>query len=156
MSRPRDVGLRSGGHGTTGGRARDHARAGGSAPRPHGSRPTLSAGRTVDPPIEEAPATSAGTATFLFTDIEGSTRLEQAVGTARYGAIRERHRDLLRAAFTAAGGTEEGTEGDSFFVTFDNARAAVAAAVAAQRSIAAEAWDGGVEVRVRMGLHTGE
>jgi len=110
----------------------------------------------VDPPTTEAPATSGGTATFLFTDIEGSTRLEQAVGTARYGAIRERHRDLLRAAFAAAGGTEEGTEGDSFFVTFDNARAAVAAAVAAQRSIAAEPWDSGAEVRVRMGLHTGE
>ncbi|HXS72047.1 MAG TPA: adenylate/guanylate cyclase domain-containing protein, partial [Patescibacteria group bacterium] len=110
----------------------------------------------MDPPTTEAPATSGGTATFLFTDIVGSTRLEQAVGTARYGAIRERHRDLLRAAFAAAGGTEEGTEGDSFFVTFDNARAAVAAAVAAQRSIAAEPWDSGAEVRVRMGLHTGE
>ena len=106
--------------------------------------------------MREAGTAPGGTATFLFTDIEGSTRLEQAVGTARYGALRERHRELLRSAFADAGGTEEGTEGDSFFVTFDTARAAVSAAVAAQRAIAAEPWDGGAEVRVRMGIHTGE
>jgi predicted ATPase/class 3 adenylate cyclase len=106
--------------------------------------------------MTEAATTSAGTATFLFTDIEGSTRLEQSIGTVRYGALRERHRELLRAAFAAAGGTEESTEGDSFFVVFDNARAAVSAAVAAQRAIVAQPWDGDAEFRVRMGIHSGE
>ena len=84
-------------------------------------------------------AGSSGTSTFLFTDIEGSTRLEQRVGTQRYGEIRERHRAILREAFTADGGVEQGTEGDSFFVVFPSARQGVAAAVAAQRGIAAVA-----------------
>jgi predicted ATPase/class 3 adenylate cyclase len=94
--------------------------------------------------------------TFLFTDIEGSTRLEQEVGTERYGGLRERHRELLRAAFEAHGGLEQGTEGDSFFVVFPSARAAVAAAVDAQRALAAESWPSDAPVRVRMGLHSGE
>ncbi|MEO7663883.1 MAG: hypothetical protein ABIV26_02065, partial [Candidatus Limnocylindrales bacterium] len=59
-----------------------------------------------------------GTLAFLFSDIEGSTRLEQAVGTAAYADLRERHRRLLRDAFAAQGGREQGTEGDSFFVVF--------------------------------------
>ena len=106
-------------------------------------------------PAGREPAGSA-TATFLFTDIEGSTRLEERVGTARYGELRERHRTLLRAAWLAHDGVEQGTEGDSFFVVFPSARAAVAAAVAAQRALAAEVWPEDVDVRVRMGLHTGE
>ena len=81
----------------------------------------------------------AGTVTFLFSDIEGSTRLEAQVGTSRYAQLRERHRGIMRAAFGAHGGEEQGTEGDSFFVTFGSARDAVAAAVAAQRGLAAEA-----------------
>jgi predicted ATPase/class 3 adenylate cyclase len=97
-----------------------------------------------------------GTLAFLFTDIEGSTRLEQAVGTAAYGVIRERHRELLRTAFEAHGGQEQGTEGDSFFVAFVSAREALLAAIEAQRAIATEAWPPGTEVRVRMGLHLGE
>ena len=96
------------------------------------------------------------TLTFLFTDIEGSTRLEQAIGTAAYGALRERHRALLRAAFAAAGGEEQGTEGDSFFVVFRSARSALSAALAAQRSLAAEAWPENAPIRVRMGVHSGE
>ena len=99
---------------------------------------------------------SSGTVTFLFTDIEGSTRLEQQVGTERYGALRERHRELLRAAFAAHGGAEQSTEGDSFFVVFDSAREAVAAAIEGQRALAGEAWPDQAEVRVRMGLHSGE
>jgi predicted ATPase/class 3 adenylate cyclase len=97
-----------------------------------------------------------GTVTFLFSDIEGSTRLEQQVGTARYAELRERHRAILRAAFTAHGGAEQSTEGDSFFVVFDSARDAVAAAIDAQRALAAEAWPDGAAVLVRMGLHSGE
>ncbi len=96
------------------------------------------------------------TTTFLFTDIQGSTRLEAQVGTARYGQLRERHRQLLRAAFEPLGGEEQGTEGDSFFVTFGSARDALAAAVAAQRALAAEPWPDTVSLRVRMGLHSGE
>jgi predicted ATPase/class 3 adenylate cyclase len=99
---------------------------------------------------------AGSTATFLFSDIEGSTRLEERVGTARYGELRERHRELLRAAFAEAGGEEQGTEGDSFFVVFASARSAVAAAVAAQRALAAEPWPDDAAVRVRIGLHTGE
>jgi len=99
---------------------------------------------------------SGGTVVLLFSDIEGSTRLEQAVGTVTYGEIRERHRALLRAAFTARGGVEQGTEGDSFFVVFGNAAGALAAAAMAQRSMAGEPWPRGVVVRVRMGLHAGD
>jgi predicted ATPase/class 3 adenylate cyclase len=96
------------------------------------------------------------TATLLFTDIEGSTRLETQVGTARYGQLRERHRVILRSAFDAQGGVEQGTEGDSFFVTFGSARDAIAAAVAGQRGLFGEPWPDGLTVRVRMGLHSGE
>jgi predicted ATPase/class 3 adenylate cyclase len=99
---------------------------------------------------------TSGTFSFLFSDIEGSTRLEQEVGTARYGQLRERHRVILRAAFAANDGIEQGTEGDSFFVVFASARAAVAAAVAAQRGLAAEPWPDGEAVRVRIGIHSGE
>jgi predicted ATPase/class 3 adenylate cyclase len=98
----------------------------------------------------------SGTVTFLFTDIEGSTRLEQQIGTARYAELRERHRELLRAAFDAHGGTEQGTEGDSFFVVFGSAREAVEAAIEAQRALKTEPWPDGAMVRVRMGLHSGE
>jgi predicted ATPase/class 3 adenylate cyclase len=98
----------------------------------------------------------SGTVTFLFSDIEGSTRIEQKVGTARYGALRERHREILRAAFGAHAGEEQGTEGDSFFVVFASAREAVAAAVEAQRMLAAEPWPPDAPIRVRMGLHSGE
>jgi len=105
---------------------------------------------------EAAVAAPAGTLAFLFSDIEGSTRLEQAVGTGAYAKLRERHRALLRSAFAAHGGTEEGTEGDSFFVVFANAHDALAAAVDAQRALAAEPWPDGGTVRVRIGIHAGE
>ncbi|MCW5717590.1 MAG: hypothetical protein KIS68_07150 [Bauldia sp.] len=96
-----------------------------------------------------------GTVTFLFTDIEGSTRAVLALGTAAWAPILERHRALIRAAI-APSGTEIITEGDSFFVVFRSAGDAVAATVAAQRLLAAEPWpiEGGV--KVRMGLHAGE
>ena len=97
-----------------------------------------------------------GTVTFLFSDIEGSTRLEREIGTARYGALRERHREILRTAFGAHDGIEQGTEGDSFFVVFASAREAVAAAVEAQRALSVEPWPPDAPIRVRMGLHSGE
>ena len=64
---------------------------------------------------EDRPAPS-GTVTFLFSDIEGSSRLEREVGTDGLRALLARHRAILRAAFEAHGGAEQGTEGDSFFV----------------------------------------
>jgi predicted ATPase/class 3 adenylate cyclase len=103
----------------------------------------------------ERPPTGS-TGTFLFSDIEGSTRLEAAIGTERYAEFRERHRSILRDAFDAGGGEEQGTEGDSFFVVFRSARSAVAAAVEAQRGLIAEPWPDDGVVRVRMGLHSGE
>jgi predicted ATPase/class 3 adenylate cyclase len=103
-----------------------------------------------------APPASGGVVTFLFSDIEGSTRLLDALGPADYTAVLERHRAILRAAFARHGGREQGTEGDSFFVIFDSAREAVLAAVESQRELAAEAWPGGAEVSVRIGLHSGE
>jgi predicted ATPase/class 3 adenylate cyclase len=96
-----------------------------------------------------------GTVTFLFTDIEGSTRLLQRIGE-RYADVLGEHHRLLRAAFRAHGGREVDTQGDSFFVAFARARDAVAAAADGQRALAAHRWPDGVAVRVRMGLHTGE
>ena len=96
-----------------------------------------------------------GTITFVFTDIEGSTRLVQQMSD-RFPALLADHHRLLREAFGAEGGIEVMTEGDSFFVVFTSAPAAVRAAIAAQRSLAEHAWPEEVDVRVRMGLHTGE
>jgi len=96
-----------------------------------------------------------GTVTFFFSDIEGSTRLLESLG-GEYSAVLERHHALIREAFAAHGGTEFGTEGDSFFAVFGTATDAIAAAVDIERSIGAEAWPGETPVRVRIGLHTGE
>ena len=96
-----------------------------------------------------------GTVTFLFSDMEGSTRLLQGLGD-RYPQVLQSHQRLLREAFAAHGGTVVGTEGDSFFVAFPGAEQALAAAVQGQRALADHAWPEGLAVRVRMGLHTGE
>jgi predicted ATPase/class 3 adenylate cyclase len=96
-----------------------------------------------------------GTYTFLFTDIEGSTGLEGRIGRDRYSDLLDRHRALLREAWGAHGGVEQGTEGDSFFVVFPEASAAVEAAVAGQRAILAEPWPDDAPIRVRMGLNSG-
>jgi predicted ATPase/class 3 adenylate cyclase/DNA-binding CsgD family transcriptional regulator len=92
---------------------------------------------------------------MLFSDIEGSTALLNRLGD-RYGEVLSAQRALLRAAFSAYRGRELGTEGDSFFVVFASAGDAVRCAVAAQRSLSGRDWPGGVAVRVRMGLHSGE
>ena len=96
-----------------------------------------------------------GTVTFLFTDIEGSTRLLQELGDA-YGDVVRDHRLLLREHLGDKGGTEVDTQGDAFFYSFTRARDAVAGAVAAQRALADHSWPEEKSVRVRMGLHTGE
>ncbi len=96
-----------------------------------------------------------GTVTFLFTDIEGSTRLLEQLGD-RYAEVLGDYRRLLRAAFQEHGGHEVDTPGDAFFVAFSRARDALSAAVAGQRGIATHPWPEGAAVHVRMGLHTGE
>jgi class 3 adenylate cyclase len=98
---------------------------------------------------------AAGTVTFLFTDIEGSTRLVTRFRDG-YGELLAEHRRLLREAFAQSSGREVDTQGDSFFFEFRTARDAVTAAVAAQRALAAGRWPEGGEVRVRMGIHTTE
>lgn len=96
-----------------------------------------------------------GTITLLFSDIEGSTRLLARLGE-RYGDVLSTQRAVMRAAFARHGGHEMGTEGDSFFVVFRTVGAAVRATTEAQRALGAASWPDGVEVRVRMGVHTGE
>jgi predicted ATPase/class 3 adenylate cyclase len=96
-----------------------------------------------------------GTVTFLFTDIEGSTRLLGETGQA-YEHLLGMHKKLLIRAFTDHHGTIVGTEGDSFFVAFARAGDGLRAAVEAQRYLYEHEWPGGLDVRVRMGLHTGE
>jgi len=106
-------------------------------------------------PTTAHPALPTGTVTFLFTDIEGSTRILQALGD-RYREVLAQHHELVRQVLAEHDGTEVGTEGDAFFAVFASATDAVAAAVAVQRGLATHSWPGGVVVRVRMGLHTGE
>jgi branched-chain amino acid transport system substrate-binding protein len=96
-----------------------------------------------------------GTVTFLFTDIEGSTQLVKQLGR-RYETVLADHQRILRECFNAHNGREIDTQGDSFFVAFARAGDAVTSAAEAQRALAAHSWPDGVEVRVRMGLHTGE
>jgi class 3 adenylate cyclase len=98
----------------------------------------------------------AGTVTFAFTDIEGSTRLLQDLGDTAYATVAADHRRIVRAAFGEQGGTEIDTQGDAFFYSFSRARDAATAAVEAQRALRSHAWPEGKELRVRMGLHTGE
>jgi YVTN family beta-propeller protein len=97
----------------------------------------------------------SGTVTFLFTDVEGSTRLLKQLRDG-YGEVLAEHRRILRAAFAEHGGQEIDTQGDSFFVAFRKATDAAQAAAAAQRALAEHPWPDGAELRVRMGLHTGE
>ena len=117
--------------------------------------------RSVQTPTgRDAPAAGAalptGTVTFLFTDIEGSTKLVERLGTAAWTTLLEAHQSIIRAALAAATGVEVKTEGDSFFAVFTSAETAVAAAAAMQRALYAHGWPADAAVRVRMGLHTGE
>ena len=101
------------------------------------------------------PARPTGTVTFLFTDIEGSTRMLQELGDEWADVLQDQRR-LMRGAIGENRGVELGTEGDSFFVVFASATDAAQAVVSAQQALAAHAWTGQKPVRVRMGLHTGE
>jgi DNA-binding NarL/FixJ family response regulator/class 3 adenylate cyclase len=97
----------------------------------------------------------SGTVTFLFSDIEGSTRLLRRLAE-RFAEVLAVHDRVVRMACAHHGGREVNTQGDAFFVAFERARDAVMAAVEVQRALAAETWPEGTAVRVRMGLHTGE
>ena len=91
----------------------------------------------------------SGTVTFVFTDVEGSTKLLHELGAEAYAEALAGHRRVLRAAFAAHGGVEVDTQGDAFFVAFPTAPGALAAAAEAQGGLAAG------PLRVRVGLHTG-
>ena len=88
-----------------------------------------------------------GTITFLFTDIEGSTRLLKRLGED-YGLVLAEHHRLFRTLFEEHGGREVDTQGDAFFAVFRRAKDAVAAALAGQRRVAAISWPEQVDVRV--------
>ena len=103
--------------------------------------------------VDELPI---GTVTFLFTDIEGSTKLLKHLGGERYGDVLTRHQLILREVFAESGGHEIDTQGDSFFVAFRRAKEALSAAIACQRRLAEHSWSDGAELRVRIGIHTGE
>ena len=106
---------------------------------------------------EEAPRRvhrPSGTVTFLFTDIEQSTRMWETRREAMRVAL-ARHDQLLRSVIESAGGYVFKTVGDSFCAAFVAAAEAVGAAVAAQRALSAEVWPQGLELRVRMALHSG-
>src|SRR5262245_11300987 len=107
---------------------------------PSVTRPT---GRRSPPARRDLPS---GTVTFLFTDIEGSTRLLSELGEG-YAEALAQHRRILRESFERHGGVEVDTQGDAFFVAFSSAGSAVGAASEAQQQLA---------LPVRMGLHTGE
>jgi predicted ATPase/class 3 adenylate cyclase len=97
-----------------------------------------------------------GTLTFVFTDIEDSTKHVQHFGTAAWGEVLGDHGRIIRTAFDAHGGTGIRTEGDAFFYVFVHATEALAAVVEAQRHLAFHTFPHGAAVRVRIGLHTGE
>ncbi len=96
-----------------------------------------------------------GTVTFVFTDIEGSTRLLERMREG-YAEALAAERRIVREEFGSRGGREVDAQGDSFFFAFERARDAVAAAVGAQRALSAHTWPAGEELRVRMSVHTGE
>jgi predicted ATPase/class 3 adenylate cyclase len=96
------------------------------------------------------------TRTFLFTDIEGSTSLLRRLGGDVYSQMLVEHHALIRSALAAHGGAELTTTGDGFFAAFASPRECVAGVLEMQRGIRTRAWPAGEQVRVRMGVHTGE
>ena len=98
--------------------------------------------------------TLTATVTFLFSDVEGSTALLRKLRDG-YSAVMGMHEELMRAAW-AGSGRELDADGDSFFVAFGRPKQAVDAAVAAQRALAEHDWPDDIDLRVRIGIHTGE
>src|SRR5690349_1933214 len=96
-----------------------------------------------------------GTVTLVFTDVEGSTQLLQRLGD-HYAHVLDDHRRIFREAIESRNGVVVDQRGDEFFVVFTEARAAAEALVASQRAFAEHEWPAGADLRVRMGMHTGE
>ena len=96
-----------------------------------------------------------GAVTFLFSDIEGSTRLVKAL-RERYAQVLAEHRSLVRKAIARQSGHEIDTQGDAFFVAFASAKQAVLCALEIQQALAGHEWPSGTSIRVRMGIHTGQ
>src|SRR6267142_5254689 len=117
-------------------------------PTPLVSLPAASYDRAVEPVRVGDPP--AGTVTFLFTDIEGSTRLLDELGTTRFAELLAEHHRVCRSAWAAHGAFEVRDPGDGFFVAFPTAAGALAAAAEAQAALAT------LGLGVRMGIHTGE
>ena len=115
--------------------------------------PSLLGARAAAAPA--APTVPTGTVTFLFTDIEGSTKLVQKLGD-HYGTLLEQHHRLVRGIFEEHAGEEIDNQGDAFFFAFRRARDAVRGAVEAQKALAGATWPEGSTVRIRIGIHTGE
>jgi class 3 adenylate cyclase len=103
-------------------------------------------------PVAELPG---GIVTFLFTDVEASTQHQRRL-RERWAAAHATQRRLLREAVGEGGGSEVDAQGDSFFAVFTGARSAVATAAAAQRALHEEPWPDDADIRLRMGIHTGE
>jgi predicted ATPase/class 3 adenylate cyclase len=101
--------------------------------------------------VDSAPTT----VTFVFTDLEGSTRLLATLRDA-YGSLLEAYHDLIESVFSRHGGTQLDQAGDGLFHSFPSARRAVSAALEAQLAMATHEWPSGASVRARMGIHTGE
>jgi len=100
-------------------------------------------------------ARRSGTVTLVFTDIDGSTRLLDQLGDA-YATLLYDHHRLVAAAMEAQGGERVDAAGDGLFFSFPTAKGALVACIEAQRAIAGHQWPQEAEVKVRMGLHTGE
>lgn len=98
---------------------------------------------------------TTGTVTFLFTDIETSTRLGRELGTERWHELLSQHGTIMRDAAGRHHGVQVRTEGDAFFLVFRTAHDAVGFAADAQRALSAHAWPEDARIRVRMGMHTG-
>ncbi len=96
------------------------------------------------------------TLTFLFTDIEGSTKLVTQLGIERWEDVLRDHATILKGAIEGSGGGVVRTEGDAFFAVFEAPSGAARAAATAEKELTSHTWPHGVEVRVRMGMHTGE
>jgi predicted ATPase/class 3 adenylate cyclase len=99
---------------------------------------------------------STETLTFLFTDIEGSTALLQRLGEDVYAEVLAVHNSLIRSYLATHGGKEVSTHGDGFFAVFSSPRACVSAVIEMQRAVATHEWQSGEQLRVRMGIHSGE
>lgn len=97
----------------------------------------------------------SGTVTFLFTDIEGSTRLLETLRD-QYEALLSDHHRILRAALPRWNGHEINIQGDSFFIAFARAIDSIHFVIETQGNLVEHSWAEGVQVKVRMGLHTGE